>query len=61
MKPGLTGMWQINGRSGVKSDDRIEFDEAYLERWSVWLDVKILALDARFGLVGTGRALASGL
>jgi lipopolysaccharide/colanic/teichoic acid biosynthesis glycosyltransferase len=44
MRPGLTGLWQINGRSGVKADDRVGYDEMYLERWSFFLDLKILVL-----------------
>jgi lipopolysaccharide/colanic/teichoic acid biosynthesis glycosyltransferase len=44
MRPGLTGLWQINGRSGVKADDRVGYDEMYLEQWSFFLDVKILML-----------------
>jgi exopolysaccharide production protein ExoY len=44
MRPGLTGMWQINGRSGVKADDRLSYDRIYLHEWSLRLDLKILAL-----------------
>lgn len=44
MRPGLTGLWQINGRSGIKADDRVAYDAEYLNRWSIGLDLKILAL-----------------
>ncbi|MDQ3470034.1 MAG: sugar transferase [Actinomycetota bacterium] len=44
MRPGLTALWQINGRSRVKADDRVCYDEAYLECWAFFLDIKIIAL-----------------
>jgi len=40
--PGITGMWQINGRSNTTYDERTAFDENYVSNWSVWLDVYIL-------------------
>ncbi|HEY8544729.1 MAG TPA: sugar transferase [Acidimicrobiales bacterium] len=42
VRPGLTGAWQVNGRSGVGYPARVEFDREYIEKWSFWLDVKIL-------------------
>ena len=42
-RPGLTGLWQINGRSTVLKEERLELDRRYLENWSVWGDMKILA------------------
>jgi lipopolysaccharide/colanic/teichoic acid biosynthesis glycosyltransferase len=44
--PGLTGLWQINGRAQVEFDDRLRLDIAYLERASLWLDINILARTA---------------
>lgn len=41
--PGLTGLWQINGRAQVEFDDRLRLDIAYLERACLWLDIHILA------------------
>lgn len=41
-RPGLTGAWQVNGRSGVGYPERVELDRDYVESWSFWLDVKIL-------------------
>ena len=41
--PGMTGLWQISGRSGLDFDDLVRLDFTYLENWSVWLDVTILA------------------
>jgi exopolysaccharide biosynthesis polyprenyl glycosylphosphotransferase len=43
VKPGITGYWQINGRSGLDYDDRIRLDSAYVGSWSLKLDLKILA------------------
>ncbi len=41
-KPGLTGIWQVNGRSLCQYSRRIALDRAYVRRWSVWLDLMIL-------------------
>jgi exopolysaccharide biosynthesis polyprenyl glycosylphosphotransferase len=40
--PGMTGLWQIAGRSNLPFDDLVRLDFYYLENWSVWLDVTIL-------------------
>jgi exopolysaccharide biosynthesis polyprenyl glycosylphosphotransferase len=40
--PGMTGLWQISGRSNLSFDDLVRLDFYYLENWSVWLDVTIL-------------------
>lgn len=42
MRPGLTGIWQINGRSTMDPADRVTLDNRYVEEWSVWGDVKIM-------------------
>lgn len=41
-KPGITGLWQVNGRSRVKFDDMVRLDLLYAKTWSPWLDLKIL-------------------
>ena len=41
--PGMTGLWQISGRSALTFDDLVRLDFYYLENWSVWLDITILA------------------
>lgn len=41
-KPGLTGLWQINGRCYPNIGKRIQLDRQYIENWSLWLDCKIL-------------------
>ena len=38
----MTGLWQISGRSGLSFDDLVRLDFAYLENWSIWLDISIL-------------------
>ncbi|HEV8401670.1 MAG TPA: sugar transferase [Candidatus Limnocylindrales bacterium] len=43
MKPGITGLWQIQGRREENFDRWVELDLAYIDRWSIWLDVKIMA------------------
>jgi lipopolysaccharide/colanic/teichoic acid biosynthesis glycosyltransferase len=40
--PGLTGLWQVNGRSSLDFDQRLRLDIEYIERQSFWLDVEIL-------------------
>jgi exopolysaccharide biosynthesis polyprenyl glycosylphosphotransferase len=40
--PGMTGLWQISGRSNLGFDDLVRLDFYYLENWSVWLDIAIL-------------------
>src|SRR6187200_459832 len=43
MKPGITGLWQVSARRSDDFDDRAELDLSYIDRWSLWLDFKILA------------------
>jgi exopolysaccharide biosynthesis polyprenyl glycosylphosphotransferase len=40
--PGMTGLWQISGRSLLSFDDLVRLDFYYLENWSLWLDVTVL-------------------
>ncbi|MFA9271253.1 MAG: sugar transferase, partial [Baekduiaceae bacterium] len=40
--PGITGLWQVSGRSDLEFDDLVKLDFLYLERWSVFLDLVIL-------------------
>jgi exopolysaccharide biosynthesis polyprenyl glycosylphosphotransferase len=40
--PGMTGLWQVAGRSSLGFDDLVRLDFYYLEHWSIWLDVSIL-------------------
>jgi len=52
VKPGITGLWQVNGRSRIKFDEMVRLDLRYAEAWSPWLDIKIL--------LRTPRAVAEG-
>ena len=42
VKPGVTGLWQVLGRSRTNFDDMVRMDFRYCQRWSLWLDLKIL-------------------
>lgn len=46
VRPGLTGWAQINGRNFRPWKERLELDASYVENWSIWLDLRILALTA---------------
>ncbi len=41
-KPGITGLWQVNGRSQTSFDDMVRLDLQYVRSWSLWLDIRIL-------------------
>jgi exopolysaccharide biosynthesis polyprenyl glycosylphosphotransferase len=53
-KPGITGLWQVNGRSRLKFDDMVRLDLQYAKTWSLWLDIKILLQTPRAVLFGAG-------
>jgi len=42
VKPGITGLWQVEGRSRVTFDEMVRMDIRYAKSWSLWLDIKIL-------------------
>ena len=42
VKPGITGLWQVMGRSSVRFDEMVRLDLRYASTWTPWLDVKIL-------------------
>jgi lipopolysaccharide/colanic/teichoic acid biosynthesis glycosyltransferase len=42
VKPGITGLWQVMGRSKTTFDDMVRLDLKYVKIWSIWLDLKIL-------------------
>jgi lipopolysaccharide/colanic/teichoic acid biosynthesis glycosyltransferase len=54
VKPGITGLWQVNGRSRVSFDDMVRLDLQYARVWSPWMDIKILFLTPRAVLLGEG-------
>lgn len=53
VRPGLTGLWQVSGRSDLPYEDRVWLDSHYVRNWSVWLDIVILVRTV--GVVLTGR------
>ena len=54
VKPGITGWAQVNGRASLPWHERIELDVWYVDRRSLWLDVKILAMTGRMLITGHG-------
>jgi len=54
MKPGVTCLWQINGRSDVSFDDWVVMDLEYIDKWSLGLDIKILLRTIPTVLKGSG-------
>jgi exopolysaccharide biosynthesis polyprenyl glycosylphosphotransferase len=54
VRPGLTGMWQVSGRSLLSFDEMVLLDLYYIENWSLWLDFKILLRTAPQVLRGNG-------
>ena len=44
MKPGITGLWQVSGRSRLTFEEMVKIDLYYIENWSIWLDLKIILL-----------------
>ena len=43
VRPGITGLWQVSGRSDANYDFRVMMDEYYVRNWSIWLDLHVLA------------------
>jgi exopolysaccharide biosynthesis polyprenyl glycosylphosphotransferase len=56
VKPGITCLWQVNGRSSIPFEQWMELDMQYIDKWSLWLDFKILARTVPAVLRGTGAA-----
>ena len=54
VKPGITGLWQVRGRSRVKFDDMVRLDLRYARTWSLGLDIKILLQTPRAMFSGEG-------
>jgi lipopolysaccharide/colanic/teichoic acid biosynthesis glycosyltransferase len=42
VKPGITGLAQVSGRSGLGFEDEVRLDVYYIEHWSLWLDIKLI-------------------
>jgi exopolysaccharide biosynthesis polyprenyl glycosylphosphotransferase len=54
VKPGVTGLWQVSGRSRTSFDDMVRLDLRYVQRWSLWLDLKILLVTPKAVFTGDG-------
>jgi exopolysaccharide biosynthesis polyprenyl glycosylphosphotransferase len=52
--PGITGLWQVQARQDPSFDSYISLDVAYIENWSVWLDIKIILRTVGVVFAGTG-------
>jgi len=54
VRPGITGPWQVSGRSLLPFEDMVRLDIYYIENWSLWLDFKILLRTIPVVLLGSG-------
>ena len=54
VRPGMTGLWQIQGRSDVGTEGMSQWDEFYVRNWSIWLDLVILVRTIRVVIKGHG-------
>ena len=56
VRPGITCLWQVGGRSNVSFDRWMELDMEYIDRWSLWLDIRILVKTVPAVLKGSGAS-----
>jgi len=54
VKPGITGLWQVEGRSSTSFDEMVRLDLKYIREWSLWLDIKIILKTPWVVLTGKG-------
>ena len=54
IRPGISGFWQVSGRSDTSYAERVKLDAYYVHNWSVWLDLVILARTVRSVVLGRG-------
>jgi exopolysaccharide biosynthesis polyprenyl glycosylphosphotransferase len=54
VKPGITGLWQVSGRSSTTFDEMVRLDLKYINCWSLWLDIKLLLKTPFVVLTGKG-------
>jgi lipopolysaccharide/colanic/teichoic acid biosynthesis glycosyltransferase len=52
--PGLTGLWQVSGRSNLAFSERANLDVYYVQNWSIWLDIHIIIHTFISALQGRG-------
>ncbi len=56
VRPGITCLWQVNGRSAIPFEQWMELDQQYVRKWSLWLDMQILVKTIPAVLKGSGAA-----
>jgi lipopolysaccharide/colanic/teichoic acid biosynthesis glycosyltransferase len=54
VKPGITGLWQVLGRSSIRFDEMVRLDLRYASTWTPWLDFRILLRTPKAVIKGTG-------
>ena len=54
VKPGITGLWQVSGRSNLPFEGRVDLELYYAQNWSFWLDLRILFKTVAVVLFGRG-------
>lgn len=54
VRPGITGLWQVSGRSELPFEDMIRLDIYYIENWSLWMDFRIVLRTIPTVLFGSG-------
>jgi exopolysaccharide biosynthesis polyprenyl glycosylphosphotransferase len=54
VKPGITGLWQVSGRSNITYEERVQLDMTYIRNWSIWLDLQLLLQTIPTVIRGTG-------
>ena len=56
VRPGITCLWQVNGRSDVSFENWMKLDMTYIDSWSLWLDIQILVKTIPAVIRGSGAA-----
>lgn len=54
VRPGITGLWQVSGRSDIEYDERVQLDMYYVRNWTIWLDIQLLLQTIPAVLKGRG-------
>ena len=54
IRPGISGLWQVSGRSNTSYSKRVAMDSYYVRNWSFWLDVILLIRTVKIVLLGRG-------
>jgi exopolysaccharide biosynthesis polyprenyl glycosylphosphotransferase len=54
VKPGITGLWQVSGRSDITYNERVQLDMYYIRNWSIWLDLQLLVRTIPVVIFGKG-------